>query len=157
MTSEQATRTLYRQLLQAWNDRDAAAMTRLLAPGGSMIGYDGSAVTGPDAVLAHLTPILGNMPTPIYVASVREVRELGPDSTLLLAAAGMVPRGKGNINPALNALQSLVAVRHDGAWKVSHFQTTPAAYHERPEQSDALILELRAALQQGGLNAIGGV
>ncbi len=156
MSFEHSTRALYRKLLQAWNDQDAAAMVALLTPDGSMVGFDGSSVKGQDAALKHLKPVLDTLPTPTYVASVREVRELGLDTTLLLAAAGMVPRGKGNINPALNALQVLVAQRNDGAWRVAHFQTTPAAFHERPEQSDALSLELRVALQLGGLNAIGG-
>jgi uncharacterized protein (TIGR02246 family) len=156
MSADRATRALYRKLLQAWNDRDAAAMCALLTPDGSMVGFDGSSFKGPDTVLLHLKPILDTLPTPTYVASVREVRELGPDITMLLAAAGMVPRGKGNINPALNALQCLVAQRSNSEWRIAHFQTTPAAFHDRPEQSDALSLELRAALQKGGLNAIGG-
>jgi uncharacterized protein (TIGR02246 family) len=121
-----------------------------------MVGFDGSSFSGPDEALKHLKPILDTMPTPTYVASVREVRALGPDTTLLRAAAGMVPRGKGNINPALNALQVMIALRVGDQWRVAHFQTTPAAFHERPEQSDALSLELRTALQAGGLNAIGG-
>ena len=157
MSADQAARKLYRKFLQAWNDRDAAAMCSLLAPNGSMVGFDGSNFSGPDATLKHLKPILDTLPTPTYVASVREVRELGPDTILLRAAAGMVPRGKGNINPALNALHVVVATRTDGEWQVAHFQTTPAAFHEKPEQSDALSLELRAALHKGGLNAIGGV
>jgi uncharacterized protein (TIGR02246 family) len=156
MSADQATRALYRKLLQAWNDRDAAGMCALLAPDGSMVGFDGSSFSGPDEALKHLKPILDTMPTPTYVASVREVRALGPDTTLLRAAAGMVPRGKGNINPALNALQVMIALRVGDQWRVAHFQTTPAAFHERPEQSDALSLELRTALQAGGLNAIGG-
>ena len=157
MSADQATRALYRKLLQAWNDRDAAAMCALLAPNGSMVGFDGSNFSGPDTLLKHLKPILDTLPTPTYVASVREVRELGPDTTMLRAAAGMVPRGKANINPALNALQVMVASRVGDDWRVAHFQTTPAAFYERPEQSDALSLELRAALQAGGLSAIGGL
>lgn len=156
MSAEQSTRALYRKLLQAWNDRDAAAMCALLAPNGSMVGFDGSSFSSPDEALKHLKPILSTLPTPTYVASVREVRELSPDTLLLRAAAGMVPRGKGNINPALNALHIVVATRAGGEWRVAHFQTTPAAFHEKPEQSDAMSLELRAALQKGGLNAIGG-
>ena len=157
MSAEHVASNLYRRFLQAWNDRDAMAMCALLAPDGSMVGFDGSNFSGPDEVLKHLKPILDTMPTPTYVASVREVRELGPDTTLLRAAAGMVPRGKGNINPALNCLQSLIATRIGSEWRIAHFQTTPAAFHEKPEQSDAMSLELRAALQKGGLNAIGGL
>ena len=48
MSHEQSTRALYRKLLQAWNDRDAVAMVALFAPNGSMVGFDGSAFTGPE-------------------------------------------------------------------------------------------------------------
>jgi len=156
MSAEQSTRTLYRKLLQAWNDKDAAAMAALLAPDGSMVGFNGSGFKGQAAALEQLKLILEAVTTATYVASVREVRELGSDTTLLLAAAGLVPRGKFNINPALNALQCLVATRVGADWRVAHFQTTPTAFHETPEQSDALSKELRGALQKGGLNAIGG-
>ena len=156
MSFDASTRVLYRRLLQAWNDRDAAAMAGVFAAEGSMVGFDGSNITGAAAILEHLQPILTKLPTPTYVASVREVRQLGPDAALLRAAAGMVPRGKGNINPALNAIQCLIAVQQNCEWRVAHFQTTPAAFHEHPERSDALCEELRGALQMGGLNAIGG-
>ncbi len=156
MSFDTAIRTLYRRLLQAWNDRDAAAMAGVFVADGSMVGFDGSNLAGAESIFSHLQPILSKLPTPNYVASVREVRELGPDAILLRAAAGMVPRGKGNINPALNAIQSMIAVRQNDEWRVAHFQTTPAAFHEHPERSDALCEELREALRAGGLNAIGG-
>jgi len=51
MSAEQSTRTLYRKLLQAWNDKDAAAMAALLAPDGSMVGFNGSGFKGQAAAL----------------------------------------------------------------------------------------------------------
>ena len=154
MSDESAVRQLYRRLLQAWNDQDAAAMSGAFADNGSMVGFDGSNLNGSAAIFAHLQPILSTMPTPSFIASVREVRRLGEGVLLLRAAAGMIPRGKGNINPALNAIQTLVAVREAGEWRVAMFQNTPAAFHERPEASDALSEELRAAIKAGGLAAI---
>jgi hypothetical protein len=58
----------------------------------------------------------------------------------------MVPPGASDINPATNAVQSLVAVRREGVWRIALFHNTPAAFHGRPEESEKLTDELRAAL-----------
>ena len=88
------TRELYEHLIGTWNDRDAEAMSSLFAPAGIMIGFDGSLVTGVDAVREHLTPIFADHPTAAYVTIVRSVQSVGDGATLLLADAGMVPPGQ---------------------------------------------------------------
>jgi uncharacterized protein (TIGR02246 family) len=135
---------LYRRLLDGWNRRDAAAMARCFAEHGSMVGFDGSPVDGRAEIEAHLTPIFADHPTARFVAVIREVRSLGPDVALLRAAAGMVPPGKSELNPATNAVQSLLCRHHDGVWRVEMFQNTPAAFHGRPEAAQALTEELTA-------------
>ena len=59
----------------------------------------------------------------------------------------MVPPGLADINPAVNAVQSLLAVRQDGRWRIAQLQNTPAAFHGRPDLSDQLTGELRAELR----------
>ena len=76
----------------------------------------------------------------------REVRLVRDGVAILRAVVGMVPPGKTDINPAVNAVQSIVAVRENGAWRIALFQNTPAAYHGRPEASEELTTELRGAL-----------
>jgi hypothetical protein len=58
----------------------------------------------------------------------------------------MVPPGGSDINPAVNSIQSLVAVRDAERWRVVLLQTTPAAFHGRPDLAEALTAELRALL-----------
>ena len=59
----------------------------------------------------------------------------------------MVPPGKSEIDPALNAVQSLVAAKApDGEWRIALFQTTPAQFHGRPELVQQLTDELRQLL-----------
>lgn len=142
-----AVAALYEQLLASWNARDAAAYAGLFAPDGGIVGFDGSQVDGPAAIAAHLGQIFADHPTPTYVAKVREVRLLAPDVTLLRAVAGLVPHGRGDLNPAANAIQSLVAVRRDGAWRIALFQNTPAQFHGRPELAEQLTAELRELLR----------
>lgn len=143
---EDDVRALYQALLSAWNRRDAAGMARLYAPDGTQIGFDGSQINGPQAVESHLAPIFANHPTGAFVAVVREVRALGPSVVLLRADAGMIPAGKDDINPALNAIQSLVAVQIGGAWRIALFQNTPAAFHGRPEAAEKMSADLRQAI-----------
>jgi len=81
--------------------------------------------------------------TAAYVGKIREVRFLTPDVAVLRAVAGMIPPAESDLNPAVNAVQTLVAARRDGRWRIAVFQNTPAAFHGRPELSAKLTEELR--------------
>ena len=139
-----AMRQLHRSLLDCWNRRDAGGFAALFAPEGNVVGFDGSTVDGVSAIRAHLEQIFADHQPAAYVAIVREVRPLGPGTALLRAVVGMVPPGQMRVNPAVNAVQSLVA-RQDGArWRIELFQNTPAAWHGRPDAVAALTKELQA-------------
>ncbi len=84
--------------------------------------------------------------TAAYVGKVRGVRFLAPGVAVLHAVVGMVPPGKSDINPAVNAMQTLVATKQDGQWRIALFQNTPAQFHGRPELAEALTEELRELL-----------
>jgi uncharacterized protein (TIGR02246 family) len=140
-----AVQGLYEELLTAWNNHDAHRYAALFAEDGSLIGFDGSHVDASD-VEAHLARIFADHPTAPYVWKVSEVRPLGGDIVLLRARVGMVPPGKAEVNPAANAVQSLVAVRQDGTWRIALFQNTPAQYHGRPDLADEHTAEMRDAM-----------
>jgi uncharacterized protein (TIGR02246 family) len=106
-------------------------------------------VNGRAQIEAHLAPIFRDHPTAAFIAKVREVRPLSAEVAVLRAVAGMVPPGQSDLNPALNTIQTLVAARPEGRWQIELFQNTPAAFHGRPEESEALTQELRALLAQG--------
>ncbi|HLH21367.1 MAG TPA: SgcJ/EcaC family oxidoreductase [Chloroflexota bacterium] len=147
---EAAVRALYRQLLDDWNRRSAGDMASRFSADGNMVGFDGSPVNGRAEIEGHLAPIFRDHPTAAFVAKVREVRFVTPEVAILRGVAGMVPPGQSDLNPAANAVQTLVAARRDGRWQVELFQNTPAAFHGRPELSQALTEELRRALATGG-------
>ena len=145
---------LYRDLLEAWNRRDAAGMAALFAHDGSLVGFDGSQVDGgPPAVAAHLAPIFARHATPSYVGKIRELRTLAPTASLVRAVAGMVPDGRRDLNPALNTIHTLTAVQAGGTWRVAMFQSTPAALHGRPDLVQALTAELQALLPKAPADA----
>jgi len=145
---ERATRELYARLLEAWDKRNARDFALLFASDGSLVGFDGSQVNGQLEVGAHLTEIFTHHQTPRYVSIVREVRLLVNDVSLLRANTGLVPPGKEDIDPALNAVQLMVSVLKAGSWKIALLQNTPAAFHERPDLAKKLSQELRARLRE---------
>jgi uncharacterized protein (TIGR02246 family) len=149
--AEKAIRELYERLIQAWNKRNARDYALAFASNGSIVGFDGSQVNGQLDVGAHVSEVFSHHQTASYVTIVREVRPIAADVVLLRANAGMVPPGKDDINPEMNAVQSVVAARKSGKWEIALFQNTPAAYHGRAELSKTLTEELRAVLRENPL------
>lgn len=140
--------SLYRRLLQCWNELDADGYGELFTDDGSVIGFDGSYVETPASIAQHLRSIFADHRPATYVAKVREIRQLGAGVALLRSVVGMVPPGGTDINPNTNAVHVVVAVERDSSWRVAQFQNTPAAYHGRPEEADALTAELREGLNR---------
>jgi uncharacterized protein (TIGR02246 family) len=145
--AERATRELYERLIEAWNKRNARDFALLFASSGSIVGFDGSQVNGQLEIGAHISNVVSHHQTAAFVTIVREVRSLSSDVMLLRANAGMIPPGKDEINPDLNAVQSMVAARKNAKWEIALFQNTPAKCDERPELRKQLTEELRAVVR----------
>jgi uncharacterized protein (TIGR02246 family) len=142
--AESKVRELYRRMLAAWNNRNAVGMAALFDDEGYVVGFDGSQVNGRAEIESEMGRIFAHHPTPPYFGKTRGVRFVTPEVAILRAVAGMVPPGKSDIDPTLNAVQSLVASRSlDGEWRIALFQTTPAQFHGRPELVQQLTDELR--------------
>lgn len=137
---------LYQRLLDCWNQRTAEGYAELFSEDGNVVGFDGSQMNGRREIASELGRIFADHQTATYVAKVREVRFLTSEVAVLRAVVGMVPPGQNDINPAVNAVQTLVAVSGEGGWRIALFQNTPAAYHGRPELAEALTEELRELL-----------
>jgi hypothetical protein len=63
----------------------------------------------------------------------------------------MVPPGAAVLNPALNAVQTIVVTDVEGDLGIALLHNTPAAFHGRPEQVQLLTRELTDALATGRL------
>jgi len=148
-SSDRQIRRLYEQILIAWNQQDATAMAACFEEDGNLIGYDGSQADSRVAIEDHLRPIFADHPTAAYVAKVREIRMLSSNVGILRAVVGMIPPGSDDVNPAGNTIQTLVAVQNADGWQVTLFQSTPAAWHGRPQDSAALTEELREVMRRG--------
>lgn len=143
--------SLYRGLLASWNRRDAAAFAGAFTGDATCVGFDGSVMDGRAGIASALSEIFANHQTAAYVANVHDVHALGAEVAILRANAGMVPPGGTEIMPAVNAIQTLVAVCFDGEWRVALFQNTPAAFHGRPELAEAMNAGLREELRLHGV------
>jgi uncharacterized protein (TIGR02246 family) len=144
-TDESAVQALYQQLLANWNARQAADFAASFADDAEVIGFDGSQMTGRAEIAATLKGIFADHETGAYVGVIRSVRSLTSEVALLRAVSGVIPAGQSDLNPALNAQQALIAIKHDGAWRIALYQNTPAQFHGRPDLAQRLADELHAA------------
>ena len=142
---------VYQRLLDAWNKRRADEFAALFAADGNVVGFDGSPMNGREEVASTLASIFGDHQTATYVAKVREVRLLRPDVALLRSIVGMVPPGQAQLNPAVNAIQSVLFADQDGTWQVVLLHNTPAAFHGRPEMVEQLTAELTDVVRSGAV------
>jgi uncharacterized protein (TIGR02246 family) len=140
---EDAVRALYRQVLEGWNTRNPEGFATPFAEDAEVIGFDGSQMSGRAEIAATLQQIFADHVTAPYVSKIRSVRLLSPEAALLRAIVGMVPPGQEDLNPAVNAHQTLVAAKHAGRWRIALLQTTPAQFHGRPELVQRMTEELR--------------
>src|SRR5215213_2622569 len=149
ISSDHPIRRLYEQILIAWNQQDAPAMAASFKEDGNLVSFDGTQADSRADIEDHLRPIFTDHPTAAYVAKVREIRMLSSNVGILRAVVGMIPPGSNDINPAGNTIQTLVAVQNADGWQAARFQSTPAAWHGRPQDSAALTEELRDVMRRG--------
>ena len=55
----------------------------------------------------------------------------------------MIPPNGDDIDPKLNAIQALVAVRDGEQWRIAHFVNTPALFDGRPDDVETMTRRLR--------------
>lgn len=146
---------VYTRLLEAWNRRDSDAFAALFTETGSAVGFDGSQMNGRGQIASELRAIFANHSTAAYVAKVREVRQIDSQVALLRAVVGMVPSGKAELNPAVNAIQSLLLVLESGQPKIALLHNTPAAFHGRPRLGEQLTQELTGVVRAGRIVELG--
>jgi uncharacterized protein (TIGR02246 family) len=142
---------LYQQMLEAWNRRDADGFAALFTDHCNIVGFDGSQMNGRTQTASELRAIFTSHPTASYVAKVREVRQLDTRVVLLRAVVGMLPPGQNELNPSVNAVQSVVAVLDGNEARIALLQNTPAAFHGRPQLAAQLTHELTDVLRAGEL------
>ncbi|WP_057940587.1 SgcJ/EcaC family oxidoreductase [Algoriphagus resistens] len=139
---------LHTDLLNSWNKQDATTMASFFTDNGISIGFDGSQYYGKNEIDTEIGKIFNHHQTADYVWKVKEVRFLSSEVAILRAIAGMIPPGQKDINPAANAIQTIIAIKKDDDWKIDLFQNTPAQFHGRPEMVEELTKELAEQIRK---------
>ena len=140
---EQNIRSIYNSLLENWNSNNTEDFSNLFTESANVIGFDGSQMNGRKQIADSLTKIFHDHKVSSYVGIVKEIRRLGENIYLLRSVAGMLPPGKSQIKPDVNAIQTLLFIKTGDQFKIEFYQNTPAAFHDSPELSKKLTEELQ--------------
>ena len=133
---------LHADLLNAWNKQEAAKMASLFTDNGISIGFDGSEYNGRNEIENEMRKIFKDHQTAEYIWKVKGIRFLHAEVATLRAIVGMISHGQKDINPAANAIQTIIAIKQESGWKIELFQNTPAQFHGRPEAVAEMTKEL---------------
>ncbi|MGQ0811546.1 MAG: SgcJ/EcaC family oxidoreductase [Nitrospiraceae bacterium] len=137
---ETAVRALYQQMMDGWNQGSGEAFAAPFAENGDLIGFDGTHFEGrleiaPFHQRLFDTYLKGTRLT----GQVTSIRFLSPDVALMHAVGGTVKervparsgregekfmRGKSLPSPERDSIQTLVATKRGGEWRLAAFQNT---------------------------------
>src|SRR5215203_759966 len=124
-TDEAAVRALYQQLMDGWNQGSGDAFAAVFTEDGDLVGFDGTHLKGPQEIAPFHQQLFDKwLKGSRLVGLVKDVRFLSSDVALMHAVGGTVMRGKSEPVPERDSIQTLVATRQDGEWRLAAFQNT---------------------------------
>jgi uncharacterized protein (TIGR02246 family) len=122
---EAAVRGLYQQLMDGWNRGSGADFAAAFMEDGDLVAFDGTHFEGRGEIAPFHQELFDKwMKGTRLVGQVKDVRFLSPDIALMHAVGGTVVRGKSEPSPERDSIQTLVAIRQDGEWRLAAFQNT---------------------------------
>ena len=122
---EEAVRRLYRRLMDGWNRGSGAAFAAAFTEEGDLVAFDGTHFKGRREIEHSHQELFDRwMKGTRLVGEVKDLRFLGPDVAVMHAIGGTVMRGKTEPSPERDSIQTLVATREDGEWRLAAFQNS---------------------------------
>lgn len=122
---EAAVRDLYRRLLDGWNMGSGAAFADVFTEDGDLVAFDGTRFKGRGEIETSHQELFDRwMKGTHLVGEVRDVRFPSPDVAVMHAVGSTVMRGKSEPSPERDSIQTLVATRESGGWRLAAFQNT---------------------------------
>ena len=122
---EEAIRGLYRELMDGWNRGSGDAFADAFTHDGDLVAFDGTHFKGREEIAPFHQQLFEKwLKGTRLVGRVEDVRFLGPDVALMHAVGSTVMRGKSEPSPERDSLQTLVATKEDGRWRLAAFQNT---------------------------------
>lgn len=116
---------LYTELMDGWNQGSGEAFASPFAADGELIGFDGTHLRGRREIAVFHQPLFDKwLKGTRLVGEAKSVRFLSRDVALVHAVGGTVMPGKSTPAPERDSIQTLVATRRDGEWRLEAFQNT---------------------------------
>lgn len=144
---EAAIQDLLRRLIDGWNQGSGEAFAAPFAEDADFVGFDGTYFQGREEIVSFHKMLFERILVGTrLVGKVRGVRFLTPEVALMHAVGGTVMPGQSDLDPERNSIQTLVATKGDGSWKLAAFQNSRAQFIGRPELAEKLTEELRQEL-----------
>jgi uncharacterized protein (TIGR02246 family) len=122
---EVAVRGLCRQLMDGWNRGSGADFAAAFTEDGDLVAFDGTRFKGREEIAPFHQQLFDKwMKGTRLVGQVQDVRFLGADIALVHAVGSTIMNGKHEPSPERDSIQTLVATRQDGEWRIAAFQNT---------------------------------
>jgi uncharacterized protein (TIGR02246 family) len=122
---EAAVRALYQQMMDGWNQGSGKAFAAPFADEGDFIAFDGTHFKGRSEIASSHQPLFDKwLKGTRLVGQVTSIRFLSPEVALMHATGGTVMRGKSAPSPERDSIQTLVATKRGGQWRLTAFQNT---------------------------------
>jgi len=124
-TDETAVRALYQELMDGWNRGSGDAFAAAFTEDGDLVAFDGTHFEGREEIAPFHQQLFDKwLKGTRLVGEVKNVRFLSPDVAVMHAVGSTVMRGKSEPSPERDSIQTLVATRQDGEWRLAAFQNT---------------------------------
>jgi uncharacterized protein (TIGR02246 family) len=122
---EAAVRGLFQQLIDGWNRGSGADFAAAFTEDGDLVAFDGTRFKGRKEIATFHQQLFDKwMKGTHLVGQVQDVRFLSPDVALVHAVGSTIMKGKHEPSPERDSIQTLVATRQDGEWRLAAFQNT---------------------------------
>jgi len=121
---EVAVRGLYQQMMEGWNQGSGEAFAAPFTEEVDFIPFDGTHQTGREQIASAHQELFDKWLKGTRLTGEVSVRFLGPDVALLVGRGGAVMRGRTEPARERDSIQTLVALRRSGEWRLTSFQNT---------------------------------
>jgi uncharacterized protein (TIGR02246 family) len=122
---EEKLRGLVQQIVEGWSNANGGMIASVYTADGTLVAGDGTVTRGPGEIARYHDRQFQNFlkGTRLTVA-VRSVHFLSEDVALMQTEGGILWPGQQQLAPGNSGVQSFIAVREDGTWRVRLFQNT---------------------------------
>jgi uncharacterized protein (TIGR02246 family) len=120
-----ALRELYQELIEGWNEGSGARFAAPFTDDGDLVAFDGTHLRGRSVIEAFQQELFDKwVKGTRLTGTVDRIRFPNADTAIMHATGGTIMRRRTEPSRARNSIQTLVAVRTPGGWRLTAFQNT---------------------------------